>query len=79
MEQCFTLATDYFSEGEVSEKRAYRAPSQPSLRRSSVRQRAQKTSSRLSNQWTIVCIHQFLKTQTRPLLGLLAKRHHTTH
>jgi hypothetical protein len=39
MEQCFTLATDYFSEGEVSEKRAYRAPSQPSLRRSSVRKR----------------------------------------
>jgi|GEM_PF-6233293 len=77
MEQCFTLATYYFSEGEVSEKRAYRAPSQPSLRpsvvRRSVKKRTQTTSSRLSNQWTIVSVHQFIKTQTRPLLGLLAK------
>ena len=33
MEQCFTLATDYFPEGEVSEKTTYHARSQPSLRR----------------------------------------------
>jgi len=39
MEQCFTLATDYFPEGEVSETTTCRAPPQPSLRRSFVRQR----------------------------------------
>ena len=78
MEQCFTLATATFPEGEVSEKTTDHAPSQPSLRRSSVRKRAQKTRSRLSNQWTIISIHQFVETQARPLLGLFAKRLHTT-
>ena len=77
MEQCFTLATDYFPEGEVSETTTCRVPPQPSLRpsvvRRPVRMRAYKTSSRLSNQWTIIRVHQFVKTQTRPLLGLLAK------
>jgi len=73
MEQCFTLATDYFSEGEVSEKRAYRAPSQPSLQRSSVRKRPSLCTEKLSNQWTVVTGHQFINTQTRSLLGLFAQ------
>ena len=43
-----------------------------------MRKRAQKTSSRPSRQWTIISTEQFIKSQTRPLLGLLAQRHHTT-
>ena len=67
---------NYFPEGEVSEKRL------PARRRSplcappgkEVREETRsETSSRLSNQWTVVPFYQFIKTQTCPLLGLLAK------